>query len=336
MLLASGSDRLPRFGQGVASQGFRSCKRAAYICRVRRITGYTARAHICLKVTPLLPDEHYDRFQSALAPARSPNPVPRALLLFAHQDDETIALGARLCNFTHAHIVHVTDGAPRNEQDSRDHGFETLADYRKAREFELGNVLSAAGLGTANRECLRVPDQEASMSLAVLARTVERILRQHRPEVIFTHPYEGGHPDHDSCAFAVHHAVALRPEAERPLLIECAFYHAGPGGHEVGTFLPTDQQVPHAELRLTPEEVRVKKALLAHFVTQRNTLSGFPLEYERFRVAPRYDFRNPPHTPPVLYDNYPWGMTSHEFSQLAREAEEALSRPLSVACHLPF
>jgi LmbE family N-acetylglucosaminyl deacetylase len=282
----------------------------------------------------LPPDENSrdDIFLRAIAPAPSPVPIPRALLVFAHQDDETVAMGARLSNFTEAHFVHITDGAPRNEHDRRKHGFATLADYRRAREYELASVLAAAGLISASSECLRVPDQEASHHLALLARTIARIIRQRQPEVIFTHPYEGGHPDHDSCAFAVHHALDLLAGAARPLIIEGTFYHAGPR-HEAGTFLPHGHVVPQAEFRLTAEEHRRKRNLLALFVSQRETLAGFPLEVERFRIAPTYDFARPPHTPPVLYDNYPWGMKSEEFSRLAREAKEALTRKVSIACH---
>lgn len=265
-------------------------------------------------------------FARAVAPAAREAETPRALLVYAHQDDETIALGARLCRFRMAHIVHVTDGAPSNEEDSRSHGFEKLADYRQARASELADVLAAAGLSGVSRECLRVPDQEASLSLEVLARTIDRIIRQHNPEVIFTHPYEGGHPDHDACAFAVHQAVELRPETNRPLVIESPFYHAGANGFEAGSFLVPPHPVITMTFRLNPEELRRKKLLLDLFVTQRQTLAGFPLEYEHFRVAPRYDFRLPPHTPPVLYDNYPWGMTSREFAELARQAEAILGK----------
>lgn len=287
----------------------------------------------------MLPDDNsasdvlrQDIFTQAVAPAPSATPIPRALLVFAHQDDETIALGARLSNFNDAHLVHVTDGAPRNEHDSRNHGFATLADYRKARASELCSVLAAAGLNSASRECLRVPDQEASLHLALLSRTIARIIRQHRPLVVFTHPFEGGHPDHDSCAFAVHHALDLLPAELQPVVIESPFYHAGAGRAEAGTFLPSKPPAPTLEFRLSPEEILRKRELLALFTSQRETLSGFPVEYERFRIAPAYDFRTPPHTPPVLYDNYPWGTTSQEFARLAREAETSLSKKIPVAC----
>ena len=274
----------------------------------------------------------FDIFTQAIGPAPAPTPIPRSLLVFAHPDDETVALGARLPNFTRAHIVHVTDGAPRNEQDSRHHGFAKLSDYRNARALELVSVLAAAGLSGATRECLRVPDQEASQHLALLTRTIVRIVRQQQPQVIFTHPYEGGHPDHDSCAFAVHHALRLLPDGIQPLIIEAPFYNSGSEQSQTGTFLPPSQPVRYAEFRLTPEEVRRKRELLNLFASQHETLAGFPLHMERFRTAPEYNFRKPPHAPPVLYDNYPWGTTSAEFVRRACEAESILNQFLPDTC----
>jgi hypothetical protein len=88
--------------------------------------------------------------------------------------------------------------------------------------------------------------------------------------------------------------------------------------------LPAPQPTVHCDFRLTESEQRRKRARMDCFISQRETLRGFPLDWERFRIAPAYDFRKPPHPPPLLYDRYPWGMTSHRFSQLAHEAEEFL------------
>jgi LmbE family N-acetylglucosaminyl deacetylase len=256
-------------------------------------------------------------FRRATAPEGHPRPVPRTLLVFAHPDDETVALGARLGRFGNAHFVHVTDGAPRNEEDSRRHGFRSWREYRAARAQEFANLLKAAGIGGAGHECLDAPDQEASLQMAALTRRVAELLRAHKPEVLFTHPFEGGHPDHDACAFVVHHAVQRIDSP--PIVIESAFYNAGAPGP--GSFLPRPENLAHQEYQLTPEEKRRKQERLDCFVSQRETLHGFPLEWERFRIAPAYDFARPPHPPPLLYDRYPWGMTSERFSQLAREAE---------------
>ncbi len=252
--------------------------------------------------------------------------TPRALLLFAHPDDEVIALGGRLRRFRDARVVHATDGAPRDERDSRDHGFATLDAYRDARAREVAQALRLAGVEKPP-ECLGIPDQEASLNLRALADGVLRLLMDFRPQVIFTHPYEGGHPDHDACAFAVARAVEISRDREgfAPLVIEGAFYHAGPRGFEAGTFLPppdvrTEGVRAEAEFLLSSEETDRKRALLACFASQRETLRNFPLEHERYRLAPRYNFTLPPHTGRVLYENYSWGMSSARFVELAAEA----------------
>lgn len=252
--------------------------------------------------------------------------TPQALLVFAHPDDEVIALGARLGRYANEMLVHVTDGAPRNEEDSRAYDFATWREYREARETELQCMLSEAGLPEVRRRRLEIPDQEASLRLAELTRTMLGILRESGAEVILTHAYEGGHPDHDACAFAVHQAVRLqqRSGAQAPVIIECALYHAGPTGIETGSFLPSASKEPEVTCNLTAEERRRKQALIDCFTTQRATLKYFSAATEKFRIAPHYDFTKPPHAGPAFYDNFPWGMTSKKFCELAREAQQAL------------
>jgi LmbE family N-acetylglucosaminyl deacetylase len=253
--------------------------------------------------------------------------MPRAMVVVAHPDDETIALGARMGRFQEAHFVHLTDGAPRNEEDSRAHGFSTLAGYRQARAQELTNMFGRAKLDRVSRSSLNIPDQEAALNLVALTRQLVRHIGHHEPEVIFTHPYEGGHPDHDACAFAVHHAVGMhRAEGgTRPLIVEAPFYNAGPKEHGSGAFLEVAMSMPEVVHELSPAERERKHSLVECFETQRETLKGFHDSAERYRIAPMYDFTRPPHEGKVLYDHYPWGMTSDRFCELAEEAETRLS-----------
>jgi LmbE family N-acetylglucosaminyl deacetylase len=51
-------------------------------------------------------------------------------------------------------------------------------------------------------------DQTASLNLAALTLRLRDLLLECDPQTIVTHPDEGGRPDHDSTAFAVHTAVA--------------------------------------------------------------------------------------------------------------------------------
>lgn len=254
--------------------------------------------------------------------------MPKALLVFAHPDDETIALGARMGRFGGAHFIHVTDGAPRNQQDSRAHGFATLDEYREARQREFSKALELAGIANVSREHLEIPDQEASLHLARLAVEICGRMERFDAEIVFTHPYEGGHPDHDACAFAVHQAIALRRAHghQTPAIVECTFYHRGTRGMATGTFLQRLERTEEVVYSLSPAERERKQAMIDCYATQKQVLAQFRLDTERFRIAPSYDFRQPPHAGAVLYDEYPWGMTSERFCWLAQDAQEALQR----------
>ncbi len=264
--------------------------------------------------------------RKATSPDGADESMPLAMVVVAHADDETIALGARMGRFHEAHFVHVTDGAPRNEQDSRAHGFSALADYRHARAHELTEMFALAGLERVSRSSLNVPDQEATFNLVEITGQLILHIRHHEPDVIFTHPYEGGHPDHDACAFAVHHAVGLhRAEGgKRPLIVEAPFYNAGPKELRSGAFLDVAMTMPCVVYDLSPAEQERKHALIRCFVTQREVLKGFHDSREQYRIAPMYDFTRPPHEGKVLYDHYPWGMTSERFCEMAKGAEDQL------------
>ena len=255
-----------------------------------------------------------------------PVPAPRAMLVFAHPEDETVALGARMGRFAQGWFVHVTDGAPRNEQESRKHGYAELADYREARRQEFRRALLESGADGARCEWLEIPDQEASLCLTQLTRRISQLLDEMDPELVFTHPYEGGHPDHDACAFAVHHAVAKRTARGEPLplIVEGAFYNAVYAGMERGRFLPLAGAQAEIAYQLPPREQAKKRALLGCFATQQEMLQPFGVDCERFRVAPSYDFRRPPHEGPAWYERFGWGMTPQRFCELARQAEDAL------------
>lgn len=260
------------------------------------------------------------------APAGSPLPLPRLLVVLAHSDDEVLAMGGRLERLKMSRVLTVTDGAPANGDDAQHHGFATLAAYRAARVNELLAALADAGLGseTAPAFAWAVPDQAASFHLTKLANALAEEIELFTPEAILTHPYEGGHPDHDACAFAVHAAVQIagRRNAERRFVpvFEAPSYHAdGRGGMATGEFLGTDQTKSLA-YGLTSEEQARKRRRLAAFVSQAETLAQFRVDREMFREAPAYNFLEPPHPGQLFYEQFPWGMTGERFCQLARKA----------------
>jgi LmbE family N-acetylglucosaminyl deacetylase len=158
-----------------------------------------------------------------------------------------------------------------------------------------------------------------------LAETLATELVKHGTEIVMTLPYEGGHPDHDATAFAVHAACALLRQRRRraPAILEMTSYHAGPGGRVMSEFLPRPG-VEVTTLALGEVERALKRRLIDCFSTQKPVLAYFPVEVERFRPAPVYNFTHPPHEGPLHYEAYDWGMDGLRWRILAREALAAL------------
>lgn len=259
------------------------------------------------------------------APVDDPRPAPATLVIVAHPDDEVVGAGARLPRLKQAVFAHVTDGAPRDGRDAALHGFATAQEYAGARQRELEAALTLAGISQSQTRALGFADQEASLHLAALARRVMALMREIRPEVVLTQPYEGGHPDHDATAFAVHAARKLLPMkgVHPPVVLEMTAYHNSSGGIRPGVFLPAEG-ADTVTLDLSEVERDFKRKLLECFPTQQGTLQYFPVWTERFRIAPAYNFTQPPHTGTLFYEMYPWGMTGDRFRALAQEAMKEL------------
>lgn len=242
------------------------------------------------------------------------------LIIAAHPDDETIGLGGRLHELRDAIVVQVTDGAPRDLRDAKACGFATREEYARARRGELLAALALAGIPPERTCGLGVADQEASADLAGLARRLAALFLELRPRTVYTHPYEGGHPDHDAVCFAAHAAAALVPAP--PPIVEFTSYFGRNGALVAGEFLP--EGGPGTPLWLDAEARERKRGMIDCFVTQRETLRPFGVECERTRQAPRCDFTRRPHEGALYYDNHPWGIRSSEWRERARAALQAL------------
>lgn len=233
-----------------------------------------------------------------------PSLVPsdaRIAVVVAHPDDETIGAGAQLARIRRLTLVHVTDGAPRNGRDAARAGFVDSRAYARARDAELDAALAAGGVRPARRVTLGYPDQEAVFAAPEIARRLAALFAEERVELVLTHAYEGGHPDHDAVAFCV---ACAGP----PVIVEMALYNAAGFGVFLGA--------PGAETVLSPEEVERKRRMAARFETQAHALAPFPLDRERFRLAPAYDFSRPPHEGTLYYERFDWGIDGAQWRSI--------------------
>jgi LmbE family N-acetylglucosaminyl deacetylase len=249
----------------------------------------------------------------------------RVLVVVAHPDDEAIGAGAILRGIKDAIVVHVTDGAPSDEGYAHRKGFATRESYAQARRQEVVNALSLIGIGSDRIRGLGFVDGEVAWRLVELCNAVMSLFDELRPDVVLTHPYEGGHSDHDSTAFAVHLAAGIlqREGIPAPVLLELTSYHNYNGRRRLYEFLPLALN-PIKTIKLTSEARETKRKMFDLFTSQRALLRSFPIEVERFRQAPRYLFTVPPHDGELDYERLCKKISGAEWRAQAQRALETL------------
>ena len=240
-------------------------------------------------------------------PARLASGEPiaeRVAIVVAHPDDETLFCGSLLSRLDDAVLIHVTDGAPDDMGDAHRLGFTTREAYACARAAELDAALRLLGY-TGERRAYGVRDKDAVHHLGTIAARLRDDLAG--AAVVITHPYEGGHPDHDACALAVARAAPCP-------VVEFACYCEHDGGRHFGRFWPGTPE--HTRAIAPAEAARIEAALRAH-ATQAAVFGDWRPSHERWRTAPAHDFAAPPPPDRALYDGFGWSLTSHAWRSIA-------------------
>lgn len=252
---------------------------------------------------------------------------PRVIILSAHPDDETIGASYVLGHISDCAVVYLTDGAPRDPRWRSPHVNGPREVYARTRVEEAASALALVGVPAARIMFLGAVDQEAIYEVQRLTTDLSQLVQSIQPDVIITHPYEGGHPDHDTAALVAR--LALRNAEQRsgwsPDLLEMTSYHAVDGHRISGEFLPSPRIPEQAALRsltlnLSASDRVTKARMLGSYVSQWHVLSEFPLEPERLRVAPLYDFSQPSHAGQLWYECLQWPLTGTKWREMANAA----------------
>jgi LmbE family N-acetylglucosaminyl deacetylase len=246
-------------------------------------------------------------------------------VIVAHPDDETIGMGGRISMLESLTLIHATNGAPNEPGRLQKKGFSDVKSYSSTRFLEVDQALHTIGASPVARIRYDYPDGELVLKLMEMIEHLQLQLRD--VSVVITHAYEGGHPDHDACAFATQYAIQRLAKLgfAPPKRLEFTSYFSLNGRMRVGEFWP-DGQNPGSFVRLTRDQRRRKFEALKAFKTQEWVAKIFGVRREMYREAPNYDFRRPPPPQNWLYDAHGWPISGQIWLRHAECALNQLSR----------
>jgi LmbE family N-acetylglucosaminyl deacetylase len=246
-------------------------------------------------------------------------------VIVAHPDDEIIGMGGRISMLETLTLIHATNGAPTAQARLKKKGFIDVKSYSSARFSEVDRALGIVGANPVAHIRYDYPDGELVLRLMEM---IERLQSQLRDvSAVITHAYEGGHPDHDACAFATQYAIQRLEKSgcAPPSRLELTSYFSLNGRMRVGKFWP-DSQKPGTFVHLTRNQRRRKLEALKAFETQEWIPKVFGARREMYREAPNYDFRRPPPPRNWLYDAHGWSISGQIWLEHAGRALDHLGR----------
>jgi LmbE family N-acetylglucosaminyl deacetylase len=248
-----------------------------------------------------------------------PDPALRVLVLAAHPDDETIGASQLISRFPLSAVAFLTDGAPRDTRFWSAGANSSREAYAEIRRNEAFRALGYADVSRQSVFWLGGVDQEAAFEMMRLAERFAKLMGDLRPDIVVTHAYEGGHPDHDSAAVVARTAASLLDNKNPPALLEMTSYHARDGHCVTGEFLDSGSS-PELCFELSSDDRDRKRKMMDAHASQRLVLESFAIDRERLRPAPEYNFIEAPHEGKLWYECMSWPMTGARWRELATTA----------------
>ena len=213
-------------------------------------------------------------------------------------------------------VVFATDGAPRSDFFWKHYG--SRENYVNVRAKEAEQALNGLGVHHHHGLCETnsIADQELLLNLECAYTSLSDMVEMEIPDAILTSAYEGGHPDHDCCAFLAS-IVGIRYELP---VWEVPLYHRA-GSDVVRQKFLTAGGLP---VFASTEELARKRRMLAEYSSQAHVIAEFTAEFESVRPMHSYDFTCPPHTGVLNYEAWQWPMTG---ADLCRAFAQFLTQP---------
>ncbi|KMQ50188.1 putative LmbE-like protein [Chitinispirillum alkaliphilum] len=240
------------------------------------------------------------------------------LIIAAHPDDEIMGMGSVLSRFENLYILYLTDGVPRSIGYAYNAGCHSREQYSRLRQTETQSALNLAMCYPKKCFRLGLVDQESCFQMPLLVKKIARLIDDYKIDVVFTHPYEGGHPDHDTASFALWAAKKLlRSDMFRSF--EFTSYFGVHGALCTNRFLGSQANM-YATVELTEGELKSKRRMVECFPSQKAMLNQFDLSTEQFRETPRYRYLLPPHSGTLFYEYLDWGVSGRRWRAKAEEA----------------
>jgi LmbE family N-acetylglucosaminyl deacetylase len=259
----------------------------------------------------------WEKFRAGLLAEQQ---VPmRIAVLAAHPDDEVIGASAVLGRCSQPVVIFLTDGVPRDPQLWPPGMSGSREEYAETRRAEARAALANFAVSGSSIFWLGAVDQEAIFNIVESSAQLLDLLRTHAPDVLITHAYEGGHPDHDAAALAAKLTTARLQADCGMAVVEMTSYHARDRKCVTGEFLNSN---PASELLLdlSTQQREAKSKAFEAYASQRLVLGSFSIDRERLRIAPDYDFSKPPHLGKLWYECMAWQLTGERWRELAAQA----------------
>ena len=223
----------------------------------------------------------------------------RILVLIPHPDDEAVGCVAAITRARAQGAMvfgaYLTSGVPAPE-----------ALWPWQREGQQGRMIhrrheaqrAAEMLGLEMASYQNIPTRTLKSALDGTHDLLTRLIEHHKPDVLWTPAYEGGHQDHDAANFLASTFCTNLP------VWEFSEYNFAGGRVRSQEFI--SRNGTEQEIVLKANERRFKRAVLGTYVSERENLSHIWTEREVFRPLAEYDYSRPPHPRKLFYERFQW------------------------------